>query len=191
MQMNRQQARGLAMKRLTFFTAVSLAALSSTTLQAQNLDALKACARISNETARLNCYDDAVIAIDAALAAEIAARKQEMLARQAEEKRLAEAKAAQDKVNSFGANNLPPEKQPETKIEAPDILDARIEVASYDPYGNLVALLDNGQTWVQTETLTMPKIKIGDTVQIKRGALGSYRMIIPRMNRAFPVKRRR
>jgi hypothetical protein len=179
------------MKRLTFFMAISLAALSGTALQAQNLDALKACARISSEPERLNCYDNAVIAIDAALATEIAARKQEMLARQAEEKRLAEAKAVQNKVDSFGASNLPPARQPENRAETSDILDAKIEVASTDAFGNLVALLDNGQTWIQIETITLPRIKAGDAVQIKRGALGSYRMVILRMSRGFPVKRRR
>jgi hypothetical protein len=191
MQMNKDQARGLAMKRLTFLATLTVVGWSSTGLQAQNLDALKACARISNESARLNCYDSAVVSIDAGLAAEITARKQEMLARQADEKRIAEAKTAQNKIDSFGASNLPPRQQPETRVEIPNILDAKIDVVSYDPYDNVVALLDNGQTWVQTESQSLPRIRPGDAVQIKRGALGSYRMVIVRMNRAFPVKRRR
>jgi hypothetical protein len=191
MQMIKHQARGLAMNRFTFSIGLLFGTLCSTAVQAQNLDGMKACARISNETARLNCYDTAVVAIDAALAAEIAARKQEMLAQQAEDKRLAKDKAAQDKVDNFGANNLPSEKRPSARVEMPDSLDAKIEVASYNALGNLVALLDNGQTWIQTETITLPRIKTGDEVKIKRGALGSYRMVIVRMNRAIPVKRRR
>jgi hypothetical protein len=190
MQMNWHQARGLAMNRVIFPIGLLFGTLLSTAPQAQSLDAIKACARTSNEAARLSCYDTAVVAIDAALAAEIAARKQETLARQAEEQRLSQAKAAQDKVDSFGANTLPSEKQPGTRVEAVDMLDAKIDGVSYTALGNLIARLDNGQTWVQTETITLPRIKVGDEVKIKRGALGSYRMIIVRMSRAIPVKRR-
>jgi hypothetical protein len=37
-----------------------------------------------------------------------------------------------------------------------------------------VATLDNGQVWSQTETNTRIDIRVGDTVTIRRGALGSY-----------------
>jgi hypothetical protein len=179
------------MKRCGFLISVALLCWTSTGAQAQNLDALKACARISSETARLTCYDGAVVTLDAALASEIAARKKEAEMRLAEETRLAEAKAAQAKIDNFGANNLPPERQPEIRTETAKELSAKIEVVSYNPLKNLVVLLDNGQTWVQTESRTMPTIRLGDEVQISRGALGSYQMIIKRMNRSFRVQRKR
>jgi hypothetical protein len=178
------------MNRTGFIAALFLSGWANAAY-AQNLDALKACARISDEAARLSCYDGAVVALDAALASEIVARKKEADARQADAKKLAEAKAAQAKVDSFGANNLPPERQPEVSVEAPKNLVAKIEVVAYDPYKNLVALLDNGQTWVQTETRTMPTVRVGDEAEIERGALGSYRMTIRRLNRSFLVKRKR
>lgn len=37
-----------------------------------------------------------------------------------------------------------------------------------------VATLDNGQVWSQAETNTRIDIRVGDTVTIRRGALGSY-----------------
>lgn len=37
-----------------------------------------------------------------------------------------------------------------------------------------VATLDNGQVWSQTETNTRIDVRVGDTVSIRRGALGSY-----------------
>jgi hypothetical protein len=37
-----------------------------------------------------------------------------------------------------------------------------------------VATLDNGQVWSQTETNTRIDVRVGDTVTIRRGALGSY-----------------
>jgi cell shape-determining protein MreC len=179
------------MKRLSFLVTLILLGWSGSVVQAQNLDALKACTRISNEIARLSCYDGVVVSFDASLATEITARKQETLTRQTEKKRLAELKSAQNKVDSFGANNLPPERQPEVRVKIPDVLEAKIETISYDPFNNIVALLDNGQTWVQTESQALPRVRPGDDVQIKRGALGSYRMVIVRMNRALQVKRRR
>jgi hypothetical protein len=179
------------MNRLFFLVMVLPFGWSGTLAQAQNLDALKTCARISNESARLTCYDGAMVALDGALSAEIAARRQEIQVRQAEEKRLAEAEAAQAKVDSFGANHLPPERQPQTKVETFDQLTAKIDVAAFDAYGNLVALLDNGQTWVQTESMTLPRVKPGDDVEIKRGALGNFRMKLLRSGRVMAVKRRR
>ncbi len=179
------------MKRFGLLTALAIYCSMGAAAQAENLDAIKACARISSESARLACYDSAVVALDAALAGEIAARKKETETRLLEETKLADAKAAQAKLDSFGASNLPVERQPAVQVDIPKNLIAKIDVVSYDPYKNLVALLDNGQTWIQTETLTMPTVKIGDQVKIERGMLGSYRMTITRTKRTFPVKRKR
>jgi hypothetical protein len=40
--------------------------------------------------------------------------------------------------------------------------------------GRFVATLDNGQVWSQTETNTRIEVRVGDSVTIRRGALGSY-----------------
>jgi hypothetical protein len=37
-----------------------------------------------------------------------------------------------------------------------------------------LATLDNGQVWLQVETNTRAEVRVGDTVTVRRGALGSY-----------------
>jgi hypothetical protein len=147
---------------------------------AQNIDAFKQCARVSAEADRLACYDSAVSALDATLAADIAARRSE-----------AASKVAQTKVDNFGSSNLPAERQPVAKEAPAKELNAKIAGVSYDSFGSLVARLDNDQTWVQTESQSLPPIKVTDEVLIKRGALGGYRMTITRVHRSFSVKRKR
>ena len=70
-------------------------------------------------------------------------------------------------------------------------LRAKVELVSFDPFGNAVLMLDNGQTWQQMELQKLPRIKIGDEVEINKGAIGGYRLTILRMNRTIPVRRRR
>lgn len=179
------------MKRFAFFAGLLLCGGTCAATQAQSPDSLKACARLSNEAERLACYDAAIAASDSVIAAEIAARKREAMLREAEAKRAAEAKAAQTKVDSFGANNLPPSRQPEKMSDTPDKLTAKIESLSYNQLGYLSVRLDNGQSWSQTESYSLPKIIVGDEVEIKRGALGSYRMRLLRANRVIRVLRKR
>ena len=40
--------------------------------------------------------------------------------------------------------------------------------------GLLVVTLSNDQTWAQTEMDSRAEVRVGDTVTIRRGALGSY-----------------
>ena len=40
--------------------------------------------------------------------------------------------------------------------------------------GKFVATLANGQMWAQTELNSRIEVRVGDTVRIRRGALGSY-----------------
>ncbi len=168
------------MRRSAFWSLLVLSSAISSAVSAQSLDAIKVCSKMSGDTARLACYDTAIAATDTTLAAEIAARRQE-----------AEAQAAQAKVDNFGASALPADRQPQARVETPTELTAKIEMVSYDPYKNLVALLDNGQTWVQTESQSLPNVRAGDDIRIKRGLIGGYRMTIKRISRSFSVQRTR
>ena len=169
---------------------------------AQSLDGLKGCARLIDDAARLACYDSQMAVIDREAAAQIEQRKKEAAIRAeeekrlaaqraAEEKKLAEERAAQAKLDAFGASNLPPERQPVQKADEMRELRAKVELVSFDPFGNAVLMLDNGQTWQQMELQKLPRIKIGDEVEINKGAIGGYRLTILRMNRTIPVRRRR
>ncbi len=162
-----------------------------TSVQAQSLDTLKSCARISGESERLACYDTAVAAIDATLAAELATRKREAEARAMEAKRLAAIKAEQDKIDSFGAGNLPKASQPASMTATADEIKAKIDTILSTGYDRIVVMLDNGQIWSQTEGKSLGTVKPGDEVEVKRGALGSYRMRLLRLNRVIQVLRKK
>ena len=54
-----------------------------------------------------------------------------------------------------------------------------------------VFVLDNGQIWRQADGFRLPNAKVGATVELKRGALGSYRLVPRGSNRWVQVVRMR
>ena len=55
-------------------------------------------------------------------------------------------------------------------------------------YGELVVTLENGQEWTEKEKESGFRVKEGDTVTIRKGSFGGYRMI-GRGNRSSQVVR--
>lgn len=53
-------------------------------------------------------------------------------------------------------------------------LEATVTGIDRRPYGELVVTLDNGQVWQQLTMSQAIRLKVGETVTIKSGALGSY-----------------
>ncbi len=86
---------------------------------------------------------------------------------------VAGAQTAGDDVSSFGLT------QHATLAAAQDPQKIRAKVASLteDRHGNVTVVLDNGQTWAVREP--DPRVQAGDTVTIRRGALGSFLMTTP------------
>lgn len=58
-------------------------------------------------------------------------------------------------------------------------LQASVTEISQRQYGALVVTLDNGQVWQQLTTSQSIRLKVGDTVTIKPGALGSFSLSGP------------
>jgi len=54
---------------------------------------------------------------------------------------------------------------------------ARVTQVAKRPFGELILTLDNGQVWVQNQVERMARVKVGDTVTIRKAALGSYLLI--------------
>jgi hypothetical protein len=135
------------------------------------------CASIADDSQRLACYDEAfgrprVVAASSPAAAPAA---KVVVTDPVEEFGLSEAaKRARD-----------PEKAKETM---PEQISARVTKVGNRPTGELVVTLESGQVWVQIETVSKAKVKPGDTVTIKKGALGSYLLVAP--NRVATTVRR-
>jgi len=132
------------------------------------------CASIGDDAQRLACYDDtfgrprdgrspATVAAPAAAAAPAAKL---VVTNPVEDFGLSEAaKRARD-----------PEKAQETM---PEQISAKVAKVGNRPTGEMVVTLESGQVWVQIETVSKAMVKPGDTVTIKKAALGSYLLVAP------------
>ena len=115
-------------------------------------DALQACKKEQDNSRRLACYDRA----------------------------MAQLATAPDK--SIG---LSPEQQrklepPETRTTPkPDVVSSIMSAVTQRGDGRMVFSLANGEVWVQGEAWERFDVRVGDTVQIKPGLLGSFHLYAP------------
>lgn len=85
------------------------------------------------------------------------------------------------------AFGLTVDQRPEGKVKS--ISGTLVEVES-SATGRHVLVLDNGQRWRQLEPTTRPAFSSGETVEIRRAALGSYLATVPDSGRrAVRVRR--
>jgi hypothetical protein len=127
-------------------------------------DKLRACANETDDAARLACFDKATKPAKppAPVAAEAAPTP------------------AVDPVADFG--NDAKKEDEITEISA-TVVEVRKRTR-----GQYVVTLDNGQVWTEKDAEPYLRIKVGDTIRIKRVAMGGYRLV-GRGNRATAVVR--
>lgn len=167
-------------------------------------DRLRACADEKDDAARLSCYDKAHNP-PAPPAAPVAEKTPEPAKApeppepepapvpQSEPAPAAAAApapaAAPDPVAEFGMNPELEAKKPEEerKKELREVSALVVEV-SKRTRGELVVTLDNGQVWTEKDAEPYLRVKVGDTVVIKRNRMGGYRLV-GRGNRSSAVTR--
>ncbi|HEU4531891.1 MAG TPA: hypothetical protein VFR59_11930 [Steroidobacteraceae bacterium] len=139
---------------------------------------VRACASLHVDAERLACYDRAIAALtatpDAATPPEAAkpVSAEEMFGVTAG-------------MNSAANPPAAPEREQQLDEISAKITEIRGVANNAD---RALLTLDNGQVWQVTEAWSSVVMKKGDVVRIKRGTLGSFRMI-GRSNRALRVKR--
>jgi hypothetical protein len=69
-----------------------------------------------------------------------------------------------------------PVKAAEAAAE-PDNISGRVLSVQWRKYGEFVVTLDNGQVWEQNTPEPSAIVKVGDTVTIKKGWLGSFMLV--------------
>ena len=143
--------------------------LTPLSVSAQSTAAIEACTRLTEDGARLACFDREVAAhmARARSAAAVGAP--------------AAASAAATKLTEEQKLGLTPGRiqQLERPRNAPpplQELEARIESLYVDPNGHQVIRLENGQVWRQVETSEF-SVHPGDSVKISKGLSGSYFML--------------
>jgi FKBP-type peptidyl-prolyl cis-trans isomerase len=124
-----------------------------------------ACAAEKDDARRLACFDAAVDRARAAPANPAPAVVAAPLSQ--EEKFGLRGELKQEKA----------QKVPE--LQELEQLQAQVTKVSTKPHGELVVTLENGQVWTEIQTSSGARVKTGDRVTIKPGALGSFLLVAP------------
>lgn len=143
------------------------------------LEPVFACVDIADDAARLACYDQAVRNVRSA----------------ANEGRVVAVDREQVETlrrDSFGLS-LPSIASllPRRNSESDALDEVALQVQSVSRYmdGRHVFEMSNGQQWVQIEPARARNIREGDTITIRRAALGSFMMVGARGGAAHRVRR--
>jgi hypothetical protein len=96
--------------------------------------------------------------------------------------------AMQAPTNRFGADDLPPEKRNPSVVAPPSQIIAKAIQVRTDASDFVIVVLDNGQSWRQTDGPTL-RVLPGASVKIRQGLIGSYLMSLADGNRSVRVKR--
>jgi hypothetical protein len=170
------------------------------------LAAVAKCTSLTDDRARLACFDAAVPDVKAALAAP--APQVAETPKQEEESWFGlpsifggGGRPPQTTPQQFGNEYLPPPPPPKPEPgqpapppppEAIDSITAGVSDYAFNPYGRFTVFLDNGQIWQQLPGDTdQAHFKKGgaNKVTISRGAFGSYGLQVNDLNESFKVKR--
>jgi len=159
-------------------------------------DSLASCAAVQDDTWRLACYDalagrkaggaaatvvaaTAAAPADSAASADLAATGAAAAATApAAAVPAASSAAAPDPVADFGLSAHALKKRaPDDWVES---ITATVTNVTMNSSNRFVVTLHTGQVWSQSETDSWPVLKPGDTVTIKRAAVGSFMLTGPR-----------
>lgn len=174
---------------------LAMLALSAAPAVAEDLSAtISTCAGVGDDRARLACYDG--------LAARAKAAAQPTAARPAAPPSIQPAPApvaavapppsAATKVDAFGAETIRKPDTPEARAQEVDEIKAKVATVNFSPSNRFTVTLDNGQVWRQIEADTSQARfhkGAGDKVEISRGMLGSYNLVIEGVNMLYKVRR--
>jgi hypothetical protein len=132
--------------------------------------AFMACASERDDARRLACFD--------AAAARARLQPAKAAAAAAEPATLAAAPTL-TKEEKFGLRG---DLKQEKVKQAPELaelesLSGKVTRVAAKPHGQLIVTLDNGQTWTEIQTNSGLRVKVGDQVTVKSGALGSYSLV--------------
>jgi hypothetical protein len=164
-------------------------------------DDLATCAAIDDGLRRLACYDRVAgrpgdasgpSAVPATPAAAATAAAAAAAATAAAGPDATATPAATDPVADFGLTaearrRQDPERGDRERLSS---IESRVVQVKHGHYDRFVLELENGQVWQQSETMPDVELRPGDTVTIKRAALGSF-MLVNRYGVATRVRRQR
>jgi hypothetical protein len=171
---------GLALAGCAALAAAAVAApppTPKTEGRAQELQRLIDCRKIADNTQRLACFDAAAAAMDQAEA------KGDIVVVNREQARKVRRQAFGFTLPSMSLFERGEKPEELNKVEGV------VAAVRQNGSGKWVIRLEDGGTWVQVDTNEIiPDPKPGETVEIRRAALGSYMLVLPR-HRSFRAHR--
>ncbi len=150
--------------------------------QAAGSDAPQRCAAIGEDRARLACYDaifrKPAAPVASAAAPDAAATPVAVVGPAAAAGTVAASAAASPEAD-FGLTDAAkrardPEK---AKEEMPESITGKVAAVARRPAGELTVTLENGQVWTQLTVDQRVRVAAGDTVTIRKAALGSHMLV--------------
>lgn len=171
------------------------------------LAGLQRCKGVSEDKARLACYD-ALVAPGQTASAEPSAEPPTQTASTAPPTKEQEkswfgfdmsglfgsSPSQQNTPQRFGSENLPSTRaKVETASNELDEISAKVTNYAFTPFGKFIVFLDNGQIWRQIEGdsdhAIFHKNPADNSVVIERGLIGSYNLHINGSSATFKVDR--
>lgn len=130
---------------------------------------LSECLAITADTQRLQCLDAAARAIDSAI------RSGDLLI-------VDRQQATEARRQAFGTSSAPADiLQPARPADRIDSIETTLTRASQAGDGRWTFVLADGSTWNQVDTdRVRVNNRAGETVRVRRGALGSYLLVVGR-----------
>jgi hypothetical protein len=158
----------------------ALAVLAAVRAGAAVPTAAEECSAVADDRERLECYD--------AIFGKPAGAGQRAIPAAAAASTTAAAPPNPDVEFGLSESAKVARDPEKAKQRFPDSITGDVAAVGFKPTGELVVTLANGQVWIQTDTLSFARVKAGDTVTVRKGALGSY-LLVTADNVSTHVKR--
>ena len=163
------------------------------------LETMGRCASMADDRARLACYDAAAPRLRSALATPPATIDHEPTKEEQQSwfgfnigDLFGGGSSAPTTPEQFGKERTP-QAQAAREREEIDSITAGVTDVAFNPFGQFVVFLDNGQVWKQlqgeSERAHFPGNPKSNKVTISRGAIGSYNLAINDSDKIFKVTR--
>jgi hypothetical protein len=158
---------------------LTFAMLSPLSVWAASNTALEACTKLSEDSARLACFDREVAALMAREHARAPAAAAAPAAVAPAPAAVAPAPAPAKQLTEEEKMGLTPGRiqqleRPPSAPPPPETMTVDIQSIAVDANGYQVFTLVNGQIWRQVERDTTFRVKAGYSIVISRGVMGSY-----------------
>lgn len=141
------------------------------------VDALASCSKISNDEQRLICFDELApkyVTPPTLMKTSVVSTPLKVQIKSEEAKQ----------IDKFSKDSLKKTKEE----KGPDSIIAIISKVKKLIRGQLVIYLENGQKWQQQDLVKM-KLKVGDSVRLKKGSMGTVHLYKEGSHRNIRVKR--